>query len=176
MHTDSTTHAHRQVSLVVGEHADHVDERLVPILRPTWLAGIETIGSCQDAGENLVGMLDDHPHLSDLVHTKWGMASIDFHPPGIQAFLNLVAWGEPGLMMYERMTHWLAPNAWKSSLILLALAPGDFQFYGANLSFPASDIPEIAECLQQATARAFEGPPGPVPRKKRGTRRPGPPG
>jgi hypothetical protein len=176
MKTDSYCTTHPQVHLVVGEYAQHVDEGLVPILRPTWLAGIETISSCQNDGERLNPMVDEHPHLGGLVVSKWGRVSIDFHPPGVQAFLNLVAWGEPRPMMYERMTHWLAPKAWKSSLILLALQPGDFQFYGANLSFPATDIPEVAACLERATARAFESQPGPAPGKKPGTRGPRPPG
>jgi hypothetical protein len=176
METDSYCTTHRQFRLVVGDYADEVDEGLVPILRPTWLAGIETVSSCQNDGERLNGLLDEHPHLGSLVVSKWGRVSIDFHPPGIQAFLNLVAWGDPGTRMYERMTHWLAPGAWKSSLILLALQPGDFQFYGANLSFPVSDIPEVAACLEQATARAFDRPPSPVPHKKQGTRGPRSPG
>jgi hypothetical protein len=141
---------HTQIHLMVGDYADEVDAGLVPILRPLWEADIETISSCQNAGENLAHLENSCPHLADQIVSLQGVACIDFVPPAVIPFFELVAAADPTDEMYERMTYWRAPGAWKTTTTVLSFTSGKFGIYGMKVSFPQSDISEIGACLERS--------------------------
>jgi len=145
---------HCSVHLQSGGYEDDVDEGLVPVLRLAWLAGFETMSSCENAGESLADLPKDEPHMAAEVALLRDRAHIDFCQSGsIAGFLNVVTDGNPSGAMLARMSHWLTPGAWAKNLIVLQLGRG-FATYGEQLYFPVSDIDEIARCLERALQAA----------------------
>jgi len=60
--------------------AAEVDLELGPLIVEIWRAGIETIHSCQDVGENIGGLAAQLPHLAETARRELGRASIGFPP------------------------------------------------------------------------------------------------
>lgn len=100
-----------------GDLTAEVDLELAPLVLETWRAGITTIHSCQDVGENLAGLAVDLPHLADVVRREAGRASIGFAGlDGLLAFLDALANAGPRDGFYERIAHWASPDAWQLAL------------------------------------------------------------
>lgn len=145
-------HFHKQVRLEAGGFADDVDERLAPLLREVWLAGIETISSCEDASESVTPLLEDYPHLSSYVEQNRGRAYVDFAElEGVERFLTLIARGGPSGDMRERMRHWITPGKW-TTLASIHDFEDDEDTYEAllfQLSLPRGDLAEAERCLRR---------------------------
>jgi len=63
------------------------------------MAGLETISSCQNAGESLADLPKDEPHMAAQIAQLRGRLYIDFCRSGnIAEFLNLVMAGDPPAM------------------------------------------------------------------------------
>lgn len=97
-----------------GTLVAEVDVVLAPLVLEIWRAGLETIHSCQDVGENVGGLASRLSHLAGLVRQEGGRASIGF--PSAEAlvgFLDALANAGPRDGFYERMAHWASPEAWQ---------------------------------------------------------------
>jgi len=143
---------HRQVKLDAGGFSGSVDEELAPLLREAWLAGIETMSGCQDAGESLAGLPETYPHMAGYVEARRGRAYIDFlRVEGVEEFLSLIALGEPDDGMYERMADWLAPGHWETTAIMVPHPEDEncFLAFGYQLGFPRGDMDAMTECLRR---------------------------
>lgn len=148
---------HPATTVTWGELAAEVDVALAPLVLETWRAGIATIHSCQDVGENVASLLEELPHLADVVRRETGRASLGFaDADAMVAFLDAVAGAGPGDELYERMVHWATPEAWQLVVAVRDegaadaeegpsgshLAPASYQ-----VRFPATDVPEMTERL-----------------------------
>lgn len=144
-----------------GEMTAEIDVELVPLILEIWRAGIGTIHSCQDVGENVAGLVGSHPHLADLVRRETGRGSIGFpDAAALEAFLAALAGAGPCDGFYERMVDWAAPAAWQLVLGLQAreeqASPKVASF---QVRFPATDVGEMTERMRRhnrhrgATAR-----------------------
>lgn len=158
----------------VVQHGDlvaEVDLDLAPLVVEIWRAGIGTIHSCQDVGENLAELATRLPHVAEIARRELGRASIGFS--GVEpllGFLDAVANAGPRDGFYERMAHWASPDAWQLVLGLqdLGLAcdnddddPGERGLApdGVPLSqlsagsfqvrFPRSDLAEMTERMRR---------------------------
>lgn len=140
---------HPQVLLAAGLYEDEVDEKLAPVLRLAWLAGIETMSGCQNAGESLADLPSSYSHMADYVQSRQDVAYIDFYNGGIEDFLNLVTLGKPSEAMWDRMYHWTTLHAWHKTLLIPPIN-NVFTPFGAQLSFPISDLAEIEACLDNS--------------------------
>jgi hypothetical protein len=97
-----------------GGLAAEIDLELAPLILEIWRAGIETIHSCQDVGENVAPLAARLPHLADIVRRETGRASIGFpDAQAMLAFLDALANAGPRDGFYERMAHWASPAAWQ---------------------------------------------------------------
>jgi len=106
-----------------GDRAAEVDAELAPLVEEIWRAGIGTIHSCQDVGENLVELAVHLPHLAEAVRRETGRASIGFpDAPALLGFLGALANAGPRDAFYERMVHWASPDAWQ--LVVAVADPG----------------------------------------------------
>ena len=109
--------------VVHGGMVAEVDLELAPLVLEIWQAGIETIHSCQDVGENIGGLAAQLPHLAETARRELGRASIGF--PGSEpllVFLEALANAGPRDLFYERMAHWASPDAWQLVLGIQDLA------------------------------------------------------
>jgi hypothetical protein len=105
---------HPTTTVTHGDRAAEVDVELAPLVLEIWRAGIETIHSCQDVGENVAGLAAGLPHLADVVRRETGRASIGFaRGDAVVAFLEVLANAGPRDRFYERMVHWASPAAWQ---------------------------------------------------------------
>jgi len=105
---------HPAMTVSHGDLAAEVDIELAPLILETWRAGIATIHSCQDMGENVADLAARLPHLDDFVRRESGRANIGFAGSGsLEAFLDALANAGPRDAFYERMVHWAAPGAWQ---------------------------------------------------------------
>ncbi len=155
---------HPATTVSHGDRVAEVDLELAPLVLEVWRAGIDTIHSCQDVGENVAGLAVHLPHLADVVRRETGRASIGF-PDGaaLVAFLEALANAGPRDLFYERMVHWASPEAWELVLglqdrglrdggpeaavdgtPLSRLTPASFQ-----VRFPRTDTPGIVERLRR---------------------------
>jgi len=140
-----------------------VDVELAPLVLEIWRAGIGTIHSCQDVGENVAGLAERLPHLAVVVERERGRASIGFpDSPSALAFLEALANAGPREALYERMVHWASPGAWQLVLAVQdeglktgedeppdgtprsRLAAASFQ-----VRFPRSDVGEVLERIRR---------------------------
>jgi hypothetical protein len=102
------------VAVAHGELAAEVDVELAPLILEAWRAGLPTIHSCQDVGENVAGLAERLPHLGEVVRRETGRASIGFPTSEVLvAFLEAVANAGPRDELYERIVHWATPDAWQ---------------------------------------------------------------
>jgi len=148
---------HRATVVSHGDLSAEVDLELAPLILEIWRAGIGTIHSCQDVGENVAELAGRLPHLGEMVRRETGRASIGFPDThALLALLDALANSGPRDQFYERLVHWASPGAWQLVLAtqdrglqeggnLAAdgtprsrLAPASFQ-----VRFPRSDIGEM---------------------------------
>jgi hypothetical protein len=100
--------------IVHGDLSAEVDLELAPLVLEIWRAGLQTIHSCQDVGENLVDLAVELPHLAGIVQRETGRASIGFPShEAVLALLDALANAGPRDELYERMAHWASPGAWQ---------------------------------------------------------------
>ena len=158
---------HPATVVVHGDLAAEVDLELAPLVLEIWRAGLETIHSCQDVGENLVDLAVHLPHLAGIVQRETGRASIGFpDAEAVLAFLDALANAGPRDELYERMAHWASPAAWQLVLGIQdqglereeAKGPGRMAPDGTPLShfaaasfqvrFPRSDAAEMTQRMR----------------------------
>lgn len=152
-----------------GDLTVEVDLELAPLVREIWRAGIETIHSCQDAGENLAELATRLSHVAEIARRELGRASIGFSGvEPVMGFLDALANAGPRDEFYERMAHWAAPDAWQLVLGLQdvglggddedptgqRLAPdgtplSQFGVGSFQVRFPRSDIGEMTERMRR---------------------------
>ena len=155
---------HPAVVVSVGERLAEVDVDLAPLVTELWRAGIGTIHSCQDVGENVAGLVAELPHLEAVARREAGRASIGFADHlDLLAFHDALANAGPRDGFYERMLHWAAPGAWQCVIGLqdrgLSRPDGRISPDGTPFSsleaasfqvrFPRSDIEEATERLRR---------------------------
>ena len=93
---------------------------MADLVAEAFRAGIDTNGSCQDAGSSIVDLLVDLPHLDRYADSRRGRAYLQFpNRRSMVDFHEAVALGGPRDELYERMMHWAAPNAWTRTLSLI---------------------------------------------------------
>jgi len=154
---------HRTKVVEHGDLAAEVDLEIAPLVLEIWRAGIGTIHSCQDVGENLAELATRLPHVADIAKRELGRASIGFAGgEPLLRFLGALANAGPRDGFYERMAHWASPGAWQLVLGLQdpglegddedpgdqGLAPDGVpltQFVAASFQvrFPRSDVGEM---------------------------------
>jgi len=97
-----------------GGLAAEVDLEIAPLVLEMWRAGIDTIHSCQDVGENLAKLSTRLPHVAEIARRELGRASIGFAgAEPLLRFLDALANAGPRDGFYERMAHWASPGAWQ---------------------------------------------------------------
>jgi len=159
---------HPATVVVHGDLVAEVDLELAPLVLEIWRAGLETIHSCQDVGENLVDLAVHLPHLAGIVQRETGRASIGFpDADAVLAFLDALANAGPRDELYERMAHWASRDAWQLVLGIQdrglereeAKGPGRTAPDGTPLShftaanfqvrFPRSDAAEMTQRMRR---------------------------
>jgi hypothetical protein len=100
------------------------------LLRETWRAGIETVGSCQG---------DD------------GQSYVEFDGQvNVTEFYRLVQIGGPSESMYARMGNGNVAGYWRVSVFMAEYHDTSrFRAWLYILKFPHSDIDEITACLKR---------------------------
>jgi hypothetical protein len=137
----------------VGKLTAEIDELLAPVIEAAWRNGIETLTSCQDAGESNVSWIRKLPHMADYVERHRGWAFIDFTVGAGLAFLDAVARAGARDAFYVRMVHWAAPDAWRVECRPYDAAmsderrPSTFNLDLMQVAFPQYDIPELVRRL-----------------------------
>lgn len=155
---------HPATSVSHGERSAEVDVELVELVLEVWEAGIETIHSCQDVGENVAGLAVDLPHLAPVARREMGRASVGFADlDRLMAFHDALANAGPRDGFYERMLHWASPGAWRCVIGIRdpglegdegsAAADGTprsrLEAASFQVRFPRSDIMEVTERLRR---------------------------
>lgn len=152
----SHTHPRRRLKDPDGRFV-MIDRGVADIIAECWRLGIETISCCQDAGESLAHLPDSHPHMTAYVNANRGRAYVDFDSADDAAFfLTLLGNHGPRDAFYRRMSSWFELDAWKKTIHISDLSeydrldgePVDFQPWLVQVSFPATDIPEIVRRLR----------------------------
>ncbi len=161
------THPATVVSL--GGRTAEVDVGLAPLVLELWRAGIGTIHSCQDVGENIAALAAKLPHLEPVARRQAGRASIGFAElVGLMSFQDALANAGPRDGFYERMLHWASPDAWQCVIGIRDPGLDDPDSDGAKgppapdgtprsrleaasfqVRFPASDIEDATERLRR---------------------------
>jgi hypothetical protein len=143
----------------VGTMTAEIDQMLVPVIEAAWRNGIQTLTSCQDAGESNANWVPKLPHMADYVATHKGWAFIDFTVHNGLAFLDAVARAGARDAVYVRMVHWAAPDAWRidvkpyDAAMFDETVPSEFHLRLMQVMFPQYDIPEVARRLNEYAAR-----------------------
>jgi len=102
-----------------GAWSAEIDVELSALVLEIWQAGIETIHSCQDVGENITGLIAELPHLEAVARRELGRASIGFADlAGLLAFQEALANAGARDGFYERILHWASPEAWQCVISL----------------------------------------------------------
>ncbi|MCW6010649.1 hypothetical protein K1W54_39780 [Micromonospora sp. CPCC 205371] len=149
---------HPVTTVRVGAMTAEIDEMLAPVIEAIWRNGIQTLTSCQDAGESNVDWVEKLPHMADYVATHEGWAFIDFTMDSGTAFLDAVARSGARDAFYVRMVHWAAPDAWRINAkpydraMFDETAPSTFELRLMQVTFPQYDIPEITRRLDEHAA------------------------
>lgn len=147
-----STARHPQRRVIVNGHGAMVDADLAELLRETWRAGIETVSSCQDAGETTADLVARYPHIAAYREARRGWSYVDFAAEGdVTDFFTRVVAGGPSAELRHRMRHWLAEGHWHTSVSIAEQYhdPSLFFAFMYQLSFPHSDIDEITACLKR---------------------------
>jgi hypothetical protein len=159
---DETTHP--QVTVRVGTMTADVDEMLAPVVEAAWRNGIQTLTSCQDAGESNRDWVSELPHMAEYVRRHKGWSFIDFPIEDGLAFLKSVAQAGSRDAFYVRMVHWAAPDAWRINVRPYDVAmfderlPSEFRLRLIQVMFPQYDIPEIVRRLNEHAAGRLVAP------------------
>jgi hypothetical protein len=147
-----------------GAWSAEIDLELSALVLEVWRAGIETIHSCQDVGENIASLVAELPHLKAVAGRELGRASIGFADlAGLLAFQEALANAGARDGFYERILHWASPDAWQCVIGLRDpglegeeaptgsdgsprshLAAASFQ-----VRFPRSDVEEATDRLRR---------------------------
>ncbi len=150
--------------VAVDDQSAEVDVELAPLITEVWQAGIVTIHSCQDVGENVGELVPELPHLEPVAQREAGRASIGFADlTDLLAFHDAVVNAGPRDDFYERVMHWASPGAWQCVIALhdpgLEQARGPVAPDGTHRSrlaaasfqvrFPRSDIHEATDRLRR---------------------------
>ncbi len=151
---------HPATVVSAGGWTAEVDVELASLIAEVWRAGIETIHSCQDVGENIAGLVGDLPHLEPVAQREAGRASIGFADvAGLVAFHDVLANSGRRDDFYERILHWASPHAWQCVIGLQDLGlvddegaasggctpPSRLVAASFQVRFPRSDIEEVTE-------------------------------
>ena len=151
-----------------GAWSAEIDLGLSALILEIWRAGIETIHSCQDVGENIAGLIAELPHLEAAARRELGRASIGFADlAGLLAFQEALVNAGARDGFYERILHWASPDAWQCVIGLRdpglegeavvasscgsprsRLAAASFQ-----VRFPRTDIGEATDRLRRHKRR-----------------------
>ncbi|GIF62779.1 hypothetical protein Ais01nite_08140 [Asanoa ishikariensis] len=149
---------HPVTTVRVGGMVAEIDELLAPVIDATWRNGIQTLTSCQDAGESNVSWVSKLPHMADYVATWKGWAFIDFAVEQGLAFLDAVAGAGVRDAFYVRIVHWAAPDAWQVNVrpydaaMFDEVVPSRFGLRLMQVMFPQYDIAEIGRRLNDHAA------------------------
>ena len=157
---DAEQHAdakHSTVRVRLGTEDVDVDELMAGLVAEAFRAGIDTNGSCQDAGSSIVDLLVDLPHLDRYADSRRGRAYLQFpNRRSMVDFHEAVALGGPRDELYERMMHWAAPNAWTRTLSLIddgdepdAPARPRLDVSCYHVEFPQADISRITDRVRR---------------------------
>jgi hypothetical protein len=155
---------HPVTTVRVGTQTAEIDQLLAPVIEATWRNGIQTLTSCQDAGESNADWVPKLPHMADYVTTRKGWAFIDFGVDQGLAFLDAVARAGVRDAFYVRMVHWAAPDAWRinvkpyDSAMFDETTPSNFQLRLMQIMFPQYDIAEIVRRLSNHAAGQLSAP------------------
>jgi hypothetical protein len=148
---------HPVTTVQVGNLVAEIDQMLAPVVEATWRNGIQTLTSCQDAGESNADWVAKLPHMADYVATSKGWAFIDFAVDQGLAFLDAVACTGARDAFYVRMVHWAAPDAWRINVkpydaaMFDETVPSQFHLRLMQVMFPQYDIPELVRRLDNHT-------------------------
>lgn len=161
---DARVRTHRAIVVSHGRWSAEVDVEMAPLVLEVWRAGIETIHSCQDVGENIAGLAAQLPHLKPVARREAGRASVGFADlDGLMAFQEALANAGPRDDFYERMLHWASPRAWQCVVGItdagLEEGAGPVASDGSPMSrlaaasfqvrFPRADVEEITRRLRR---------------------------
>jgi len=118
-----------------GDVAD-IDINLIPLILALWEAGYDTIGCCQDLGQNL--------ERYDRKAAYWtGYAMIEMPYRDACRLLDTIRTVPP----FDQRMHWAAPGAWEVSLPIVTVDGQAAQAMWAQIHFPASQISELLQVL-----------------------------
>ncbi|MGW5421965.1 hypothetical protein [Streptomyces sp. NPDC003943] len=149
---------HPTVLVRVGNRHAHIDEQLAPTIQAIWECGFDTFTCCQDLAESNATWPEKLPHMAEWVESRRGWMLIDFPVDSGLAFLSAVANAGQRNAFYVRMTHWAAPGAWDVKIKPMDAAifkdelPSRFELRLLQVSFPASDLPELTQRLHDHIA------------------------
>jgi hypothetical protein len=152
MTNDIAPRIHKAITVEVGSWREEIDEAIAPLIHAIWLAGIETVMSCQGNGRGPVWIA--FPDEANLV-----------------AFLNCVAEYEGGVdTLYNRMNpRWTGKTSlkpWEYEIYPVDAAfyeedsdddgdsperhldPPDFFFF-YSVRFPRGDLPVVLERMKR---------------------------
>lgn len=149
---------HPLTTVRVGSMVAEIDELLAPVIEATWRNGIQTLTSCQDAGESNTGWVAKLPHMADYVATRKGWAFVDFAVDQGLAFLDAAAGAGVRDAFYVRMVHWAAPDAWRidvkpyDAAMFDEAVPSSFGLRLIQVMFPRYDVAELVRRLDDHAA------------------------
>ncbi|MFJ8200985.1 hypothetical protein [Streptomyces sp. NPDC096152] len=149
---------HPTVLVEVGHRHAQIDEELAPAIDAIWRCGFDTFTCCQDLGESNASWVEKLPHMAGYVESRRGWMLIDFPIDSGLTFLSAVANAGPRDAFYVRMTHWAAPGAWDVKIKPMDVAmrqeelESEFHLRLLQVSFPASDLPELVRRLHEHAA------------------------
>ena len=149
---------HPLTTVRVGSMAAQIDQLLAPVIEATWRNGIQTLTSCQDAGESNADWVAKLPHMAGYVATRKRWAFVDFTVEQGLAFLDAVAGAGARDAFYVRMVHWAAPDAWRvdvkpyDAAMFDETVPSRFGLRLMQVMFPQYDIAEIVRRLNDHAA------------------------
>jgi transcriptional regulator with XRE-family HTH domain len=143
---------HKQVTVEVGKNKEDIDEGIAPLIREMWVAGIDTVMSCQQDGHGSVWI--EFEDLED-----------------IMAFFTIVARYEPGPdTLYNRMNPVFVDKgplpSWDVELFIQDLGAwacehdpgmnGQYEpafYFALSLRFPPQDLPTVLKRLKAHNRR-----------------------
>jgi hypothetical protein len=153
MAVHSENRKHRAVKVCVGRMREEIDERIAPLVREIWKAGIRTIMSCQE--------------------TEPGIAWIEFDSVAdLIRFLNVVAQYEEGVdTLYNRINRRrvgpTSTSCWEFQLNLLdcGFSPQDDDRYegpadflvSVGVYFPQGDLPVLVRRMKHHNSAVKAG-------------------
>lgn len=159
---------HPATVVVHGAWSAEIDLELSDLVLEVWRAGIGTIHSCQDVGENIAGLVAELPHLEAVARRELARAGIGFADlQGLLAFQEALANAGARDGFYERILHWASPDAWQCVIGLRDPGlEGDAAPTGSDGSprsrlvaasfqvrFPRADIEEATDRLRRHNRR-----------------------